>query len=220
MLSQHEMLLQARWNETQMTRKLATSKFVNWPLCVWDVATLFVIMFIKSTWIAFIGVMLFVGGVSDASSVLQGIVKDARGHPIQGADIRIQSTKTGGLLTTVKTNVDGRYSSEGLAAGKYRVTLVVDGAVKASINNTTLEPGESTQLNFELKKTRASVTVTKGTHRIWVPPFTGSRLPGRWIEVDDSTAWAGAHVRIDNVVQVSAEELQRVANTKASPTGY
>ncbi len=34
------------------------------------------------------------------------------------------------------------------------------------------------------------------------------------------TAWAGAHVRIDNVVQVSAEELQRVANTKASPTGY
>jgi hypothetical protein len=177
-------------------------------------------MFIKPICIGFIGVMLFVASASAANSVLQGIVKDANGHSIQGADIRIEATNTGRLLTTVKTNVNGRYSLEGLAAGNYRVTLLVNGVVKASINNTTLEPGESTQLNFELKQTRASVTVTKGTHRIWVPPFTGSRLPGRWIEVDDSTAWAGAHVRTDNVVQISAEELQRTANTKASPTGY
>jgi hypothetical protein len=118
------------------------------------------------------------------------------------------------LLTTVKTNVNGRYNLEGLAAGNYRVTLVVNGAVKASINNATLVPDESTQLNFELKQTRASVTVTKGTHRIWVPPFTGSRLPGRWIEVDDSTIWAGAHVSTNNVVQVSGEELQRTVHNR------
>ena len=179
-------------------------------------------MFIKSIWIGFVGVMLLVASAWAANSVLQGIVKDANGHPIQGADIRIEATNTGRLFTTAKTNVNGRYSLEGLAAGNYRVTLVVNGAVKGSINNTTLEPGESTQLNFELKQARASVTVTaaKGTHRIWVPPFTGSRLPGRWIEVDDTTAWAGAHVRTDHVVQISAEELQRVSNTKASPTGY
>ena len=174
----------------------------------------------KSIWIAFIGVMLFVASALAGSSVLQGIVKDVNGHPIQGADIRIEATKTGRLLTTVKTNVNGRYSLRGLAAGKYRVTLIVNGAVKASINNTTLEPGESTQLNFELKQTRASVTVTKGTHRIWVPPFTGSRLPGRWIEVNDSTSWAGAHLSTENVVQVSGEELQREAQSKVSPTGY
>ena len=190
-----------------MTRKLVTSKFVNWTLCFWDVATLFVIMFIKSTWIGFIGVMLFVGGASAASSVLQGIVKDAKGHPIQGADIRIESTKTGGLLKSVKTNGNGRYSLEGLAAGKYRVTLVVNGAVKASINNTPVEPGESTQLNFELKQTRASVTVTKGKHWVWIPAFTGSRLPGRWVQVDDS-GWAAA-APANHVVRVSAEELAR-----------
>lgn len=174
----------------------------------------------KSIWIGVIAVMLFVVSASAASFVLQGIVKDANGHPIKGADIRIEATKTGRLLTTVKTNVNGRYSLEDLAAGDYRVTLVVNGAVKASINNTTFEPGESTQLNFELKQTHASVTVTKGTHRIWVPPFTGSRLPGRWIEVNDSTSWAGAHVSTDHVVQVSAEELQREARSKVSPTGY
>ncbi len=225
MLSQDEMLpsignLKAASEQNQLTRKLATSKLANWILFVCHVATLFLYMLIKSIWIGFTGVMLFVASAWAANSVLQGIVKDAKGHPIQGADIRIEATNTGRLLTTAKTNVNGRYSLEGLAAGNYRVTLVVNGAVKGSINNTTLEPGESTHLNFELKQTRASVTVTKGTHRIWVPPFTGSRLPGRWIEVDDSTAWAGAHVRTDNVVQVSGEELQRVANTKASPTGY
>jgi hypothetical protein len=184
------------------------------------VATLFLVMFIKSIWIAFVGVMLSVASAWAANSVLQGIVRDVNGHPIQYADIRIEATNTGRLITTVKTDVNGRYTLEGLPAGNYRVRLVVNGVAKASINNTTLAPGESTQLNFELKQARAFVTMSKGKHRIWVPPFTGSRLPGRWIEVDDNTSWAGAHVTTENIVQVSAEELQRVALTKASPTGY
>jgi hypothetical protein len=165
-------------------------------------------MFIKSIWIGFTGVTLFVASASAASSVLEGIVKDARGHAIQGADVRIEATNTGRSLTTVKTNVNGRYSLQGLAAGKYRVTLAVNGVVKASINNTTLEPGESTQLNFELKQTRASVTVTKGKHWVWIPAFTGSRLPGHWVEVGDSSSWA-AEAPANHVVRVSAEELQR-----------
>ena len=177
-------------------------------------------MFMKSIWIGFIGVMLFVASASAASSELQGIVRDAKGHPIKGADIRIEATNTGRLLTTVKTNVNGRYSLEGLAAGDYRVTLVVNGAAKTSVNNATLEPGESTQLNFELKQTRVSVTVTKGKHRVWMPAFTGSRLPGRWVEVDDSGGWSAANATANHVVRVSAEELRREANTKASPTGY
>jgi len=176
-------------------------------------------MFIKPVWISFIGVMLFVASAWATSSVLQGIVKDAKGDPIQGADIRIEATNTGRLLRTVKTSVNGRYTLEGLAAGHYRVTLVVNGAVKASINNTTLEPGQSTQLNFELKQTRASVTVTKGKHWVWIPAFTGSRLPGHWVEVDDSGSWAAA-APANHIVRVSAEELQREANGKASPTGY
>jgi 5-hydroxyisourate hydrolase-like protein (transthyretin family) len=171
-------------------------------------------MFIKSIWIGFIGVMLFVASAWAASSVLQGIVKDAKGHPIQGADIRIEATNSGRLLTTVKTNVNGRYSLEGLAAGDYRVTLFVNGAVKASINNTTLEPGESTHLNFELKQTRASVTVTKGKNRVWIPAFTGSRLPGRWAELDNSGSWA-AEAPANNIVRVSAEAVERVMHSRA-----
>jgi len=39
------------------------------------------------------------------------------------------------------------------------------------------------------------------------------------VEVDDSGGWASA-APVNHVVRVSAEELQREALTKASPTGY
>jgi hypothetical protein len=170
-------------------------------------------MFIKSIWIGFLGVMLFIASASGASCVLQGVVKDVSGHPIEGADIRIQAKNSGRLLTTVKTDAKGRYSLEGLPAGNYRVTLVVNGDVKTSINNTTVEAGESTQLNFGLTQTRASITVKKGKHWVWIPAFTGSRLPGHWVEIDDSGSWA-AEASATNVVRISGEELQRTIHSK------
>jgi len=157
--------------------------------------------------------MLFITSASAASSLLEGIVKDANGHPIGGADIRIDARKSGRLLATVKTDANGRYVLEGLAPGNYRVTLLVNGAVKASVNNTTVEPHESTQLNFDLTQRQASVTVKKGKHLVWIPAFTGSRLPGRWVEVDDSGGWA-AEASATNVVRVSGEELQRTIHSK------
>jgi|SRR5262245_24561785 len=169
-------------------------------------------MFIKMIGIGFIGVILFVASAAAANSVIEGIVKDAKGHPLQGADVRIEATNGGGLLATVKTDENGRYILKNLAAGNYRVTLAMNGAVKTSINNTTVEAGESTQLNFDLTGTRTSVTVKKGNHMVWIPAFTGSRLPGRWVEVDDSGTWA-AEASANNVVRVSAKELQRTIHS-------
>jgi 5-hydroxyisourate hydrolase-like protein (transthyretin family) len=170
-------------------------------------------MFIKSIWIGFLGVTLFIASTLGASSVLQGIVKDANGHPIEGADIRIQAKNSGKLLTSVKTDANGRYSLEGLPAGNYRVTLVVNGTMKTSINNTAVEASESTQLNFDLTQTRASVTVKKGKHWVWIPAFTGSRLPGHWVEIHDSGSWAGEALAA-NVVRISGEELQRTVHSR------
>ncbi|HEY7002381.1 MAG TPA: carboxypeptidase-like regulatory domain-containing protein [Candidatus Udaeobacter sp.] len=171
-------------------------------------------MIIKSIWIGFIGAMLCVASTLAASSQLEGIVKDARGHPIQGADIRIETKDAGRLLTTVKTDANGHYVSEGLPPGDYRVTLLVNGAVKTSINNTTVVPSESTRLNFDLRAARpasqASVTAKKGRHWVWVPAFTGSRLPGRWVELNDSGSWA-AEANTFNVARVSGEDLQRTS---------
>jgi hypothetical protein len=169
-------------------------------------------MFIKSIGIVLVGAMLFVTSAAAANSVVEGIVKDAKGRPIQGADVRIEATNGGTLLTTVKTDANGHYILNGLAAGTYRVALVLNGALKTSINNTTVEPDESTKLNFDLTQTRAVVTEKKGMHRVWIPAFTGSRLPGRWVEVDDSGTWA-AEAAANNVVRVSGAELQRTIHS-------
>ena len=119
------------------------------------------------------------------------------------------------MLKTVKTDANGRYISDGLPAGSYRVTLVVNGAIKASINSTKIESAEPTQLNFDLKSksaSQASAPAKKGTHWVWIPAFPGSCLPGRWVEVDDSGSWAGAASTL-NVVRVSGEELQRTIHS-------
>jgi Carboxypeptidase regulatory-like domain len=170
----------------------------------------------KKIIVGLIGLILLVAGATAASSVLEGIVKDPKGHPIEGADIRIETRNGGRLLTTVKTDVNGRYILDGLPAGDYRITLVVHGAVKTSINNTTIESGEPTRLNFDLRAApAASVTAKKGRHWVWVPAFTGSRLPGRWVELNDSGSWA-AEANTLNVVRVSGEELQRTSRNSFS----
>jgi hypothetical protein len=78
--------------------------------------------------------------------------------------------------------------------------------------------GEPTRLNFDLKAapgSRASVTANKGRHWVWVPAFTGSRLPGRWVELNDSGSWAAEASTLD-VVRVSGEELQRTSRNSYS----
>ena len=169
-------------------------------------------MFIKVIGIGFVGVMLFIANAAADNSVLEGVVKDAKGHPVQGADIGVQSKNGGTVFTTVKTDQNGRYTYKTLAPGTYRVTLVVNGTLRSSINNTTLEPDQPTQLNFDLTQTHALVTEKKGIHRVWIPAFTGSRLPGRWVEVDDGGAWAG-EATANNIVRISGEELQRTVHS-------
>jgi hypothetical protein len=173
-------------------------------------------MIIKSLRIGFIGLIIFAASAWAAGSVLEGIVKDAKGHPLEGADIRIETKNGGRLIGSVKTDVSGRYVLNGLPAGNYRVTLVVNSAVKTSINNAKIALDEPTQLNFDLTSRSASQALPpakKGKHWVYLPPFTGSRLPGRWIEVDDSGSWAAAHASAEDVIRISGEELERTIHS-------
>src|SRR6266478_8989305 len=130
-------------------------------------------MFIRSLQIGFIGLVLCVASAWAATSSIQGIVKDAKGQAIKGADVRIESKDGKQHFNTVKTDAKGRYISEGLPVGVYRVTLIVNGAVKASITNTKTKADQTTQLNFDLKPVpvaQANVQQKKGKHMVWVPP--------------------------------------------------
>jgi hypothetical protein len=109
-------------------------------------------------------------------------------------------------------------SSREMQPGVYRVSLVVNGAVKAAIGNTQTKSGQATQRNFDLKPVaagQASTEQKKGKHMVWMPPATGSHTGGRWVEVPDGAAEAGAL----NVKRASAEQLQREAHSMGNPNG-
>ena len=149
---------------------------------------------------------------------IQGIVKDAQGKPIKNADVRVETRDGKQVLNTVKTDSQGRYISQGLQPGVYRVSLVVNGVVKAAICNTKAKSDQATQLNFDLKPVTAGKATTeqkKGKHMVWMPPATGSHTGGRWVEVPDGAAEPGAL----NVKRANAEQLQREALTHSSSGG-
>jgi len=174
-------------------------------------------MFIKSLRIGLIGFVLSVATAWAGPAAIQGLVKDAKGQAIKGADVRIESKDGKQQFNTVKTDAKGRYISQGLPAGIYRVTLVVNGAVKASITNTKTKADQTTQLNFDLKPVpaaQASAGQKKGKHMVWVPATTGSHIGGSWVEVDDNgSADPGAL----NVQKANAEQLQRQVRDRGNP---
>jgi serine/threonine protein kinase len=123
---------------------------------------------------------------ADRPTSIQGFVKDTRGEPIKGANVQIESRDGKQVFSTVKTDPQGRYFSQGLEPGVYKVTLLVNGAVKASVMNTQTKTDQPTQLNFDFKPmSQAGSTAKGGKHMVWVPNRTGSHLGGNWVEVDD-----------------------------------
>jgi Carboxypeptidase regulatory-like domain len=172
-------------------------------------------MFMKSLHVGFVGVVLSIATAWAGPSAIQGVVKDAKGQAIKGADVRIESKDGRQKFNTVKTDAKGRYITDGLPVGVYRVTLVVNGAVKASITNTKTKADQTTQLNFDLKPVQAaqaSAGQKKGKHMVWVPASTGSHIGGRWVEVPDGASEPGAL----NVQRANAEQLQRAAQSAGS----
>jgi Carboxypeptidase regulatory-like domain len=175
-------------------------------------------MFTKSLQIGLMGLFLCIANAWAGTSAIQGTVKDAKGQPIKGADVRIQSRDGKQLFDTPKTDAKGRYISQGLQPGVYRVSLVVNGVVKGSIMNTKAKADQATQLNFDLNPVPAKqVTAAekKGKHLVWIPPETGSHMGGRWVEVPDGAAAPGSL----NVQKVNADELQRQQQTMPTRIG-
>ncbi len=174
-------------------------------------------MFVKSLQIGLMGLFLCAANAWAGPASIQGIVKDAKGKPIKGADVRIESRNGKQVFNMAKTDAKGRYISQGLQPGVYRVSLIVNGAVKASITNTQTKSDQATQLNFDLKPVTAAQASTgqkKSKHLVWIPPSTGSHMGGRWVEVDDGGAAAAGAL---NVKSANGDQLQREAHSMGNP---
>src|SRR6266542_923256 len=136
----------------------------------------------KSVVLSFVGSLLVTFTVWAAgASALEGIVKDPTGRPIKGADVRIEAKN---FSKIVKTDANGYYVVDGLVGATYKVTLVVNGQVKASILDAKTQLNKATQLNFGL--TGKTASAKKHTHMVWVPPDLSTHIGGRWVEVDDN----------------------------------
>lgn len=140
---------------------------------------------------------------------LTGNVKDASGRPLNGAKVRVEAKTGGNAANDVQTDSRGHYAYDGLTPGvTYRVTLLVNGAVKASINNV-LAKNDNTTLNFDLKKTAVAAGAAapaKKKHYVWVPATTGTNIGGRWVEVDDG---GNADTTSANNVETAGRDLVR-----------
>lgn len=168
----------------------------------------------KSLSISFVGLLVLTCSTWAGTPALEGVVKNATGRPIKGADVRIEARN---FSKIVKTDANGHYISDGLAVGTYKVTLVVNGSVKSSILNAKTQLGKPTQLNFNL--TAKTVSAKKHTHSVWCPTETGTHIggTGQWIDVDDngnivSNTGINSNTGISSVEKVSGSALQTRTN--------
>jgi hypothetical protein len=177
-------------------------------------------MLIKLLRISCVGLVLFAANAWAATSILQGIVTDPSGRPVKGADMRIEAKDGSKLLKTVKTDVNGHYVSDALPAGAYRVSLILIGAIKASIDSAKTKSGQPTQLNFDLKSSpasQASGSVKKTKHKVWVMAGTGTHLGGRWVEEDDNSTAPTSADKVDKVDGSALKKLQGTHGTVTPP---
>src|SRR5213596_2302612 len=171
-------------------------------------------MFINSLRIGFAGLMISAVAAWAAPvgpSTLQGDVKDTKAQPVAGAEVHIQAKDGSGLQKIVRTDANGHYVVRKLPNTDYEVVLFVNGAVKASVNNTKTFADKPTQLNFNLTgQYAANKPAKKHTHMVYVPSETGSNLSGRWVEVDDSGDNAAAIDGKDEVRRLKGGAIRQM----------
>jgi hypothetical protein len=149
---------------------------------------------------------------------LEGTVKDSNGRPVQGATVKIES-RSGNFFRTLKTDANGRYSSEGMALGsQYKVTLIVNGTMKAQILNATAREGKAGTLNFDLKPGGKALK----RHMVYIPGETGTLIGGgHWVEVDEEGKVVNSDsstAKIDTMGNGAAQRMQM--NNIHSPQGH
>ncbi len=89
------------------------------------------------------------------TTIIEGVVKDPTGKPLQGAVVDIERTDIKGSYK-VKTDKKGHYGHYGLPMGKFDVSVLVDGQLKDETKGVPTTPAMPVELNFDLKAPQAA----------------------------------------------------------------
>jgi len=96
----------------------------------------------------------FTGSALAQTSSLEGVVKGEDGQPLKDAVINIDRKDIKGHYQ-VKTKKKGDYFHAGLPLGTYKITLVVDGKERDSVDNVKTRLGDPLPVNFDLQGQKA-----------------------------------------------------------------
>lgn len=137
---------------------------------------------------------------AQGTSTFEGVVRDSKG-PIKGAEVRVEAGNR--ILAKGKTDAKGHYATAPVAAGTYKVNLMINSVPKASVAQAKTTKSGATQLNFD---------IVAGTQkkRVWVKE-TGSQF-GHWEDVDDANASAGS----SNVIKGDTSAVRRMQERSGS----
>ena len=153
------------------------------------------------------GTVVFSGAAFGQS--FEGTVRGSDGKALKDAEVRVEQKGNKNVVMT-KTDARGHYSYSRLSPGVYTVSVVLDGAVKSSLNVKTTTT--NSKIDFDLKPASAN----KVKHYVWVPARTGSHMGSGWVEVDDGGNAAPGALNSQTSSAELAREMQR---RSTNPTG-
>src|SRR5689334_24974598 len=93
--------------------------------------------------------LLVTGAAMAQTSTIEGVVKGEDGAPLKDALVKIDRKDIKGHYE-VKTKKKGDYFHTGLPLGTYRVSVVVDGKERDSVDNVHTKLGDVVDVNFDL----------------------------------------------------------------------
>jgi Carboxypeptidase regulatory-like domain len=141
---------------------------------------------------------------------IEGVVRGPDGKALKDAEVRVERKDNKSLVTT-KTDARGHYSYARLSPGVYKVSVVLGGAEKSSVNVKTTTT--NSRIDFDLKPAAAK----KVKHYVWVDPPTGSHMGGGWVEVPDSGNIPPGASNIQTASGELAREMQRRSTNPTHP---
>ena len=100
--------------------------------------------------LTFLGLAANGFGQSNATAQINGIVQDATGSAVPGAEVKVTQTDTG-LTRTVSSGADGNYILPSLPVGPYRLEVSKDGFSKYLQSGIVLQVGSNPNIDVGLK---------------------------------------------------------------------
>jgi tetratricopeptide (TPR) repeat protein len=85
---------------------------------------------------------------SQGTGMIQGVVKDAQGQPVEGAKIIVESNESVPRRFESRTGKNGDYVQVGLTSGTYKVTVEKDKIIQ--LQNVPVKALDATTVNFTL----------------------------------------------------------------------